>query len=41
VTAAGGAWNASTVMALLVVAFDRLVWRRLHVLGEERFTLSR
>ncbi len=32
---------AVSVMALLVVAFNRLVWRRLHALGEERFTLSR
>jgi NitT/TauT family transport system permease protein len=32
---------AVTVMALVVVAFNRLVWRRLHALGEERFSLSR
>jgi NitT/TauT family transport system permease protein len=32
---------AVSVMALVVVAFNRLVWRRLHALGEERFTLSR
>ncbi len=32
---------AVAVMALVVVAFNRLVWRRLHALGEERFTLSR
>jgi NitT/TauT family transport system permease protein len=29
------------VMALVVVSFNRLVWRRLHAIGEERFTLSR
>jgi NitT/TauT family transport system permease protein len=29
------------VMALVVVGFNRLVWRRLHALGEERFSLSR
>jgi NitT/TauT family transport system permease protein len=29
------------VMALVVVSFNRLVWRRLHTFGEERFTLSR
>ncbi|HET9599923.1 MAG TPA: ABC transporter permease subunit [Anaeromyxobacteraceae bacterium] len=32
---------AVTVMALVVVAFNRLVWRRLHVLGEERFSVVR
>jgi NitT/TauT family transport system permease protein len=32
---------ASTVMALMVVLFNRLVWRRLHRLGEERFSLAR
>ncbi len=32
---------AVTVMAIVVVAFNRLVWRRLHLLGEERFSLSR
>lgn len=32
---------AVSVMALVVVAFNRLVWRRLHALAEERFTLSR
>ena len=32
---------AVTVMAVLVVAFNRLVWRRLHALSEERFSLLR
>jgi len=30
-----------TLMAVLVVAFNRVVWRRLHHLGETRFSLSR
>jgi NitT/TauT family transport system permease protein len=30
-----------TVMATLVVVFNRLVWRRLHRLAEERFALAR
>jgi NitT/TauT family transport system permease protein len=30
-----------TVMALVVVLFNRLVWRRLHAVAEERFSLSR
>ncbi len=29
------------VMALVVVTFNRLVWRRLYALGEERFSLAR
>ncbi|GEJ57232.1 ABC transporter permease [Anaeromyxobacter diazotrophicus] len=32
---------ASTVMALVVVLFNRLVWRRLHRLAEERYSLAR
>jgi len=32
---------AVVVMAVVVVGFNRLVWRRLHVLGEERFSLVR
>jgi NitT/TauT family transport system permease protein len=32
---------AITVMAALVALFNRFVWRRLHALGEERFSLSR
>ncbi|HET7826299.1 MAG TPA: ABC transporter permease subunit [Anaeromyxobacter sp.] len=32
---------AVAVMALVVVSFNRLVWRRLHAFGEEHFTLSR
>jgi NitT/TauT family transport system permease protein len=32
---------AVTVMALVVVAFNRLVWRRLAAVGEERFSLIR
>lgn len=32
---------AVTIMSLVVVAFNRLVWRRLHRLGEERFALTR
>jgi NitT/TauT family transport system permease protein len=32
---------AITVMAALVALFNRLVWRRLHGVAEERFSLSR
>jgi NitT/TauT family transport system permease protein len=32
---------AVAIMALVVVTFNRLVWRRLHALGEERFSLAR
>ncbi len=32
---------AITVMAAMVALFNRFVWRRLHALGEERFSLSR
>jgi NitT/TauT family transport system permease protein len=32
---------ASTVMALMVVLFNRVVWRRLHRVAEERFSLAR
>lgn len=32
---------AVAVMAVVVVTFNRLVWRRLYAFGEERFTLSR
>jgi NitT/TauT family transport system permease protein len=32
---------AVTVMAFVVVAFNRLVWRRLHAFGDARFSLSR
>jgi len=32
---------AVTLMAVLVVAFNRVGWRRLHRLGETRFSLSR
>jgi NitT/TauT family transport system permease protein len=43
--AAGGQFPvlaaAVTVMALVVVLFNRLVWRRLHRVAEERFSLSR
>ena len=30
-----------TVMAAMVALFNRFVWRRLHALGEARFSLSR
>jgi NitT/TauT family transport system permease protein len=30
-----------TVMAVMVVTFNRLVWRRLHQVAEERYSLSR
>jgi ABC-type anion transport system duplicated permease subunit len=30
-----------TVMAAMVTLFNRFVWRRLHALGEARFSLSR
>ena len=43
--AAGGEFAvlaaAITVMAAVVVLFNRFVWRRLHALAEERFSLSR
>jgi NitT/TauT family transport system permease protein len=29
------------VMAVVVVLFNRLVWRRLHTVAEQRFSLSR
>jgi NitT/TauT family transport system permease protein len=32
---------AITFMAAMVAAFNRLVWRRLHAVAEERFTLAR
>lgn len=32
---------AVAVMALVVVTFNRLVWRRLHAYGDERYRLSR
>jgi NitT/TauT family transport system permease protein len=32
---------AITVMAGMVALFNRLVWRRLHGVAEERFSLSR
>ena len=32
---------SSTVMALMVVLFNRVVWRRLHRVAEERFSLAR
>jgi NitT/TauT family transport system permease protein len=32
---------AITFMAAMVAAFNRIVWRRLHAVAEERFTLSR
>jgi NitT/TauT family transport system permease protein len=32
---------AITFMATVVAAFNRIVWRRLHAVAEERFTLSR
>jgi len=45
-TAAAGAEYAVlaaaiTFMAAMVTVFNRLVWRRLHVIAEERFTLAR
>ena len=45
VAAASGSFGelaaSVTVMAVLVVAFNRLVWHRLHRLAEERFALER
>jgi NitT/TauT family transport system permease protein len=32
---------AVTVMAVVVVLFNRLVWRRLHLIAEQRFSLTR
>jgi NitT/TauT family transport system permease protein len=32
---------AVSVMAVVVVLFNRLVWRRLHVIAEQRFSLTR
>jgi NitT/TauT family transport system permease protein len=32
---------AITFMAAMVAVFNRLVWRRLHAIAEERFTLAR
>ena len=43
--AAGGEFAvlaaAITLMAAMVAVFNRFVWRRLHALGEARFSLSR
>jgi NitT/TauT family transport system permease protein len=45
-TAAAGAQYAVlaaaiTFMAAMVAIFNRLVWRRLHAIAEERFSLAR
>ncbi len=32
---------AITFMAAMVALFNRLVWRRLHAVAEERFSLAR